>query len=89
MSSVKLLPEQWNKIRGFLPGCAGIYVGQEADCRRFIEAVLDKHRDGVDIHNPVRKVIKGEISPEDAQKLSRTDAMQPETPVPATPQPNE
>ena len=24
----------------FLRGCTGLYVGQEADCRRFVEAVL-------------------------------------------------
>ena len=91
---------------------------------------FDNHRDGVVIHNPVRKVVKGErvngncvfshrmeaphggspmysrpiwvnydtrermieegeISPEDAQNLSQTDAMRSGTPEPATPQPNE
>ena len=40
MSSVKLSPEQWAKILEFLRGCAGLYVGQEAECQRFIEGVL-------------------------------------------------
>ena len=30
----------------FLRGCTGLYVGQEADCRRFVEAVLWINRSG-------------------------------------------
>ena len=40
MSCIKLSPEQWDQILDFLRGCAGLYVGREAECRRFIEAVL-------------------------------------------------
>ena len=46
MSSVKLSPEQWAKILEFLRGCAGLYVGQEAECQRFIEGVLWMSRSG-------------------------------------------
>ena len=46
MSSVKLSPEQWAKILDFLRGCAGLYVGQEAECQRFIEGVLWMSRSG-------------------------------------------
>lgn len=37
---VKLTDEHWSKILGFLRMCPDIYVGQEADCRRFVEGVL-------------------------------------------------
>ena len=46
MSSVKLSSEQWDQILQFLRGCTGLYVGQEAQCRRFIEAVLWIARSG-------------------------------------------
>ena len=46
MSSVKLSPEQWDKIHEFLLGYGGIYVGREAECQRFIEAVLWISRSG-------------------------------------------
>ena len=46
MSSVKLSPEQWAKILEFLRGCTGLYVGQEAECQRFIEGVLWMSRSG-------------------------------------------
>ena len=46
MSNVKLSSEQWDQILDFLRGCAGLYVGQEAECRRFIEAVLWITRSG-------------------------------------------
>jgi len=40
MCNVKLTDELWQKILGFLQQQDGIYIGKEADCRRFIEAVL-------------------------------------------------
>ena len=46
MSNIKLSPEQWAKLLEFLRGRAGLYVGQEADCRRFIEGVLWMSRSG-------------------------------------------
>ena len=46
MSSVKLSSEQWDQILQFLRGCTGLYVGQEAECRRFIEALLWIARSG-------------------------------------------
>lgn len=46
MSSIKLSLEQWDQILQFLRGCTGLYVGQEAECRRFIEAVLWMARSG-------------------------------------------
>ena len=46
MSSVKLSPEQWAKILDFLRGCAGLYVGPEAECQRFIAGVLWMSRSG-------------------------------------------
>ena len=46
MSNIRLSPEQWDRILDFLRGCTGLYVGQEADCRRFVEAVLWINRSG-------------------------------------------
>ena len=46
MSNIRLSPEQWARILDFLRGCTGVYVGQEADCRRFVEAVLWINRSG-------------------------------------------
>ena len=40
MISVTLRDDQWSKIRDFLSALPEVYVGQEADCRRFLEAVL-------------------------------------------------
>lgn len=40
MSNVKLTDEAWQKIFGFLQEQDGIHLGKEADCRRFVEAVL-------------------------------------------------
>ena len=44
--SIKLSDEQWSRILEFLRVCPNIYVGQEADCRRFIEGVLWMTRSG-------------------------------------------
>ena len=46
MSNIRLSPEQWTRILDFLRGGTGVYVGQEADCRRFVEAVLWINRSG-------------------------------------------
>ena len=46
MSNIRLSTEQWARILDFLRGRTGLYVGQEADCRRFVEAVLWINRSG-------------------------------------------
>ena len=46
MSSVSLSSNQWTKILQFLRGRTDLYVGQEAQCQRFIEAVLWVNRSG-------------------------------------------
>ena len=46
MSSVNLTPQQWSKILEFLRSEPNLYIGQEADCKRFIEAVLWMSRSG-------------------------------------------
>ena len=46
MSNAKLASEQWAKILEFLRGRTDLYVGQEGECRRFIEAVLWVNRSG-------------------------------------------
>ncbi len=47
MSTLLELPnEQWTKILEFLRSCPDIYVGQEDECRRFVEAILWMARSG-------------------------------------------
>ena len=46
MSSVKLTSQQWSKILEFLRSEPNLYIGQQADCKRFIEAVLWMSRSG-------------------------------------------
>lgn len=46
MSTITLKNEQWAKIVKFLRELPGIYVGQEEQCRRFIEGVLWIARSG-------------------------------------------
>lgn len=46
MSTVELREDQWIKILQFLRERSDVYIGQEADCRRFIEAVLWMARSG-------------------------------------------
>ena len=46
MATVELSDNEWRKILGFLNSCSDIYVGQEGDCRLFIEAVLWISRSG-------------------------------------------
>lgn len=43
---VKLANEHWSKILSFLRTCPNVYVGNEAECRRFVEAVLWITRSG-------------------------------------------
>lgn len=40
MSDVKLTAKQWRKIRAFLDEKPQVYIGQEKQCRKFIEGVL-------------------------------------------------
>ena len=46
MATVELPDEQWSKILQFLRSCPEVYVGQETDCRSFIEGVLWVARSG-------------------------------------------
>ena len=46
MSTVELSDQQWSKILYFLRSCPDVYVGAEADCRRFVEGVLWMARSG-------------------------------------------
>jgi transposase len=40
MPSVELQEQQWQRVLKQLQALPGVYVGQESDCRRFVEAVL-------------------------------------------------
>lgn len=46
MTKVRLQDDQWTKIRDFLISDPNTYVGNEADCRRFVEAVIWMSRSG-------------------------------------------
>jgi len=46
MTDVTLTNEQWTKIRDFLQQDPNAYVGNEAHCRRFVEAVKWVSRSG-------------------------------------------
>lgn len=46
MTNVTLTDEQWTKMVAFLKQDANAYVGNEADCRRFVEAVMWISRSG-------------------------------------------
>lgn len=46
MSQVKLSDEQWNKLVKLLRQDVRAYVGDEAECRRYVEAVLWITRSG-------------------------------------------
>ena len=46
MSRLELSEDQWTKILQFLRGRTDLYVGQESECRRFMEAVLWVDRSG-------------------------------------------
>jgi len=40
MLATRLSSEQWSRIREFLRDQTDLYIGQEAECRRFIDSVL-------------------------------------------------
>ena len=46
MSTIKLSPEQWSRVLEFLRSQPDLYVGQESDCKRFIEAIIWMSRPG-------------------------------------------
>ena len=46
MSEVKIKPKQWRKIGAFLDESPQVYVGQEKQCRKFVEGVLWMLRSG-------------------------------------------
>ena len=46
MTNVKLQDDQWTKIRDFLRNDPNAYVGNESNCRRFVEAVMWINRSG-------------------------------------------
>ena len=46
MTTVRLPDKQWTKIRDFLRGDPNAYIGDEAECRRFVEGVLWMNRSG-------------------------------------------
>lgn len=46
MTTVRLNDEQWMKVREFLRQDPSAYVGNEVECRRFVEAVMWIDRSG-------------------------------------------
>ena len=44
--TIELPNEQWSRVLCFLRTCPEVYVGKEADCRRFVEGVLWIARSG-------------------------------------------
>ena len=46
MSVVKFNNQQWEKVLSFLKTFPNIYIGQESDCRNFLEAVFWMTRSG-------------------------------------------
>lgn len=46
MTDVRLTDEQWKKLREFLHQDPNAYVGNEAECRRFVEAIKWVSRSG-------------------------------------------
>ena len=46
MTTNKLRDDQWTKILSFLRGNSRVYVGQENNCRQFVEGVLWLLRSG-------------------------------------------
>ncbi len=46
MSTVKLSDNVWERMYAFLQSCPDLYVGNELQCRRFVEGVLWMARSG-------------------------------------------
>ena len=46
MSAVTLSPQQWTRMLEFLRSEPDLYIGKEADCKRFIEAILWMKEEG-------------------------------------------
>ncbi|MCH7746002.1 MAG: transposase, partial [Chloroflexi bacterium] len=46
MSTIELRDDQWSKVLEFLCSCSDLYVGEEGDCRRYVEAILWMARSG-------------------------------------------
>ena len=46
MTNVRLQDDQWTKVRDFLRDDPNAYVGNEVECRRFVEAVIWIDRSG-------------------------------------------
>ena len=46
MTTTTLTDEQWDKMCAFLQAETRVYVGKQADCRRFVEAVIWMSRSG-------------------------------------------
>lgn len=46
MNRSKLSDAEWHTLLTFLRTCSGIYIGDESECRRFLEAVLWIARSG-------------------------------------------
>jgi transposase len=46
MNSITLRDDQWVKVQSFLRSGTNVYVGNEGECRRFVEAVLWMVRSG-------------------------------------------
>lgn len=46
MTNIRLTDSQWTKVRDFLKQDPNAYLGNEADCRRFVEAVMWIARSG-------------------------------------------
>jgi transposase len=46
MTTVKLNDEQWHQVRYFLRADARTYVGNESECRQFVEGVIWINRSG-------------------------------------------
>ena len=46
MTTIRLTDEQWTKLRDFLAQEPNVHLGNEAECRRFVEAVMWISRSG-------------------------------------------
>ena len=46
MRTITFPDEQWTKVLAFLRACPHLYVGQEGECRRFVEGILWVLRSG-------------------------------------------